>query len=197
MARFSTILLISSFIFLQQGWAGDKAHWLDEYRDKTELFNVEGYRVTRYRSPPPDDSEDAQLVSTVQLQELIEKMDNLILLDVLPLSTAQGKFVQRKKRFNIPGSYWLPNVGKGELSEENEAYFRYYLEKITENSKVRPIVMYCRADCWMSWNAVKRARNWGYSNLYWYREGMNGWRDASLKEVESLPEPQLNDAGPQ
>lgn len=187
------VLLILVLIHVQPAISQNKAHWLDEYKDTTELFNSDGFRITRYRSPSPPDSEDAILINTEELHSLLSNTPNPILFDVLPLVTAQGVFVQRKERLNIPNSYWLPNVGKGVLGKANEAYFRYYLERYTGADKNKPIVMYCRADCWMSWNAVKRAKNWGYSNLYWYRDGMNGWRDADLRQVSSTPEPQLHD----
>ncbi len=44
----------------------------------------------------------------------------------------------------------------------------------------RPFVFYCLANCWMSWNAAKRAASWGYTRVYWYRDGTDGWEAAKL-----------------
>ena len=55
--------------------------------------------------------------------------------------------------------------------------------------KAKPIVLYCQADCWMSWNASKRASSWGYSNLYWFPEGDAGWKEAGNKLAEAKPVP--------
>ena len=44
----------------------------------------------------------------------------------------------------------------------------------------RLLVFYCLANCWMSWNAAKRALSLGYPNVAWYRDGTDGWLAASL-----------------
>ena len=43
----------------------------------------------------------------------------------------------------------------------------------------------------MSWNAAKRAAGWGYTQIYWYRDGINGWEAAKLpmKDIEPVPTP--------
>ena len=70
---------------------------------------------------------------------------------------------------DIPGSLWLPDVGRGALSPELEGYFRDHLEAATARRHDMPVVFYCLADCWMSWNAAKRAASWSYTQVYWYR----------------------------
>ena len=42
------------------------------------------------------------------------------------------------------------------------------------------LVIYCQANCWMSWNAAKRALSYGYPNVAWYPEGTDGWQRADL-----------------
>ena len=49
----------------------------------------------------------------------------------------------------------------------------------------RPIVFYCLADCWMSWNAS--AVGWGYTNLYWYRDGIDAWEAARVPTADAEP----------
>ena len=44
----------------------------------------------------------------------------------------------------------------------------------------RLLVIYCQADCWMSWNAAKRALSYGYPNVAWYPDGTDGWERAGL-----------------
>ena len=89
-------------------------------------------------------------------------------------------------RENIPGSVWLPNVGYGELSAEFADYFRTELERLTGGDKSKPLVFYCDANCWMSWNAAKRAMTYGYSAVQWYPDGTDGWKEADLP-LESRP----------
>jgi PQQ-dependent catabolism-associated CXXCW motif protein len=92
---------------------------------------------------------------------------------------------------DIPGSIWLPEIGRGALSPQIEAYFRAHLDAATEGRRDVPVVFYCLAECWMSWNAAKRAASWGYTRVYWYRDGTDGWEAANLPThiAEPVPEP--------
>ena len=51
------------------------------------------------------------------------------------------------------------------------------------------IVIYCLRDCWMSWNAAKRAMTMGYRNVVWYPDGTDGWEDALLTLAPCKAEP--------
>jgi PQQ-dependent catabolism-associated CXXCW motif protein len=95
-------------------------------------------------------------------------------------------------------SVWLPNVGLGSPSPEFMAYFEDSLAALTKDDPSRPLVFYCDANCWMGYNAAKRAmREFGYSNVYWYPEGVQGWQSAGLKlvEAEPVPMPEVATAG--
>ena len=93
-----------------------------------------------------------------------------------------------KPRFDIPGSLWLPDTGYGELAPVMLDYFRRGLDKAL-GGRQRPLVFYCLKDCWMSWNAAKRAMALGYSNVAWYPEGSDGWAAAGLPVEKRAPEP--------
>ncbi len=56
-------------------------------------------------------------------------------------------------------------------------------------ARARPLVFYCLKDCWMSWNAAKRALELGYKNVDWYPEGSDGWAAAGLPLEKRTPEP--------
>ena len=96
--------------------------------------------------------------------------------------------VSRPRR-NIPGSLWLANVGYGALTPKLERYFRDNLDAATQGHRDRAVIFYCLADCWMSWNAARRAVRWGYRNVYWYRDGTDGWSDAGLPTAVAEPVP--------
>jgi rhodanese-related sulfurtransferase len=83
----------------------------------------------------------------------------------------------------------LPDVGRGALSPELERYFRDHLEVATKSRRDTPVVFYCFADCWMGWNATRRAASWGFTRLYWYRDGIDGWEAAKLPVAEAEPVP--------
>jgi PQQ-dependent catabolism-associated CXXCW motif protein len=89
----------------------------------------------------------------------------------------------------IPRSVWLPDTGYGELAPVTADYFRGSLQRVTEGDQSKLLVIFCLRDCWMSWNAAKRAIEWGYRNVAWYPDGSDGWQEASLPLVEATPEP--------
>lgn len=163
------------------------ASWPGVFDDDSELFTLEGYRLLRYRSPTPAQHEQATTLSTEQLVNMLKNIPPPALLDVQPLIWKDGFFIQKEPRLHIPGSRWTPNVGQGELEESWADYFQQNLLDITQGRQDYPVVIYCTADCWMSWNAIKRAKEWGYSHLYWYRDGSDGWQEADLDTAEGVP----------
>ncbi len=153
----------------------------------------EGYRTDNYRAPVPATLAGVRVLRTEQA-ETIWRSRSGVFVDVLPRppkppNLPAGTIWRDKPRFNIPGSMWLPDTGYGELAVTTETYLRQGLVKATGGSKAKLLVIYCQADCWMSWNAAKRALSYGYSNVAWYPEGTDGWQRAELPMAESQPEP--------
>jgi PQQ-dependent catabolism-associated CXXCW motif protein len=55
------------------------------------------------------------------------------------------------------------------------------LEQASGGRKDMPLVFYCLSThCWMSYNAALRAINLGYTNVLWYRGGIEAWQMAGL-----------------
>ncbi|WP_027551111.1 PQQ-dependent catabolism-associated CXXCW motif protein [Bradyrhizobium sp. Cp5.3] len=157
-----------------------------------EPFEPEGYRTDNYRAPVPATLEGARVLSTAQA-EAIWRAKSAAFVDVLPRppkpSLPAGTVWRDMPRNNIPGSIWLPDAGYGALSPAMDDYFRRGLAHATHGDKAAPLVIYCQADCWMSWNAAKRARAYGYANVAWYPDGTDGWERASLPTEKAQPEP--------
>jgi sulfur-oxidizing protein SoxY len=80
----------------------------------------------------------------------------------------------------IPGSVWLAGVGQGTLDTSLEGFYRQRLAQATKNDVNHPIVVYCHERCWLSWNAAKRAIRYGYRQVYWFPDGIEGWRAAGF-----------------
>ncbi len=56
-------------------------------------------------------------------------------------------------------------------------------------NKQHPIVLYCLSpECWMSYNASLRAINLGYTNVLWYRGGIESWKKAGLPVQTAGPQ---------
>ena len=152
-----------------------------------------GYRMSNFRSPVPGSLAGATVV-TVEQVEALARSDEVLLVDVLPRppkpkNLKEGTIWRPRPRNNIPGSAWLPNTGFGALPEEMERYFGDNLSRLTEGDKSRKILFYCLANCWMSWNAAKRALSLGYSQIYWFPEGTDAWIAAGLPTEPSEPVP--------
>ncbi|MFN0192950.1 MAG: PQQ-dependent catabolism-associated CXXCW motif protein [Aestuariivirga sp.] len=150
-----------------------------------------GYRMDNYRAAVPSSLQGAGVILTDEAEHLWKQKEALFL-DVMPRlprpkDLPEGTIWRDKPRHNIPGSVWLANVGYGALTTEMETYFRGGLEAKTGGDLSRKIVFYCMTDCWMSWNAAKRALSWGYANVLWYPAGADGWEAGGLPLAEAKP----------
>jgi len=151
------------------------------------------YRMEAYRAPTPASLAGAGVLTNEAAHELwAAKAAHFI--DVLPRppkpkDLPEGTIWHVPPRDNIPDSVWLPNVGFGALSPEMEEYFQTNLQRITSGDASAAIVIYCLADCWMSWNAAKRSLALGYRNVYWYPEGTDGWAAAGWPLQAATPVP--------
>ncbi len=88
---------------------------------------------------------------------------------------------------DIAGSIWLADVGRGALAPAVEARFRADLARLSGGNRSADLVFYCLSQCWMSWNAAKRAVQLGYGNVIWYPDGADGWQAAGLPLVVNHP----------
>ena len=159
----------------------------------------EGYRTEDYRAPVPETLAGGRVLTTAEA-EAIWRARSGVFIDVLPRppkpsNLPAGTVWRDKPRFNIPGSVWLPDTGYGELAEATENYLRQGLVRISGGNRTALLVVYCQADCWMSWNAAKRILSYGYPNVAWYPDGTDGWERANLPVVESQPEPRPVEQG--
>ncbi len=151
------------------------------------------YRMEDFRAPVPAALAGATVVSAETARALAEGGE-VVLIDVMPRppkpqGLKPGTIWRPRPRYNIPGSIWLPNTGYGALSDHVEGYFRDALARLTRNDKTQGILFYCLADCWMSWNAAKRAISYGYESVYWFPEGTDAWTALGLPTAKSEPEP--------
>jgi PQQ-dependent catabolism-associated CXXCW motif protein len=151
----------------------------------------DGYRMDDYRTPTPDTVPGAAVIHTDELQKLLGDIFQLregrgvVLIDVLPAprrpsESKPGTPWMPEPHHDLPGSVWLPEVGRGAISEARDAWLRERLHQLSFGDPRRPIVFYCLKDCWMSWNAAKRAATYGYERVYWYSDGTDGWEAAGL-----------------
>jgi PQQ-dependent catabolism-associated CXXCW motif protein len=159
----------------------------------SEVIEPDGYRVDEYRAPTPTSLRGATTIDTLQA-ETLWRNHVAAFVDVLPRpprpsNLPKDTLWRDKPRANIPDSTWLPDTGYGALAPTMEDYFSRGLQKASGGDRTKLLVIYCLADCWMSWNAAKRALSLGYPNVAWYREGTDGWLAAGLPTQDATPEP--------
>ncbi|HWP14120.1 MAG TPA: PQQ-dependent catabolism-associated CXXCW motif protein [Xanthobacteraceae bacterium] len=179
MMRLALNLVLGALVFAQAARAA-------------EVKEPDSYRTDDYRSPTPATLRGAKAVATDEA-EAIWKSGNAVFIDVMPHpprppGLPPGTIWRERPRLNIPGSIWLPDTGYGALAGVTENYLRSNLERVSGGDRGKLLVFYCLRNCWMSWNAAKRALAIGYTNVAWYPDGTDGWEDALLPLQESKPE---------
>ncbi len=86
----------------------------------------------------------------------------------------------------LGGDYMLPNAlsapglaTPGNYNDRTQQQASVWLAQVTGGDPSVPVVVYCSDPmCWMSYNAALRAVAAGYTNVYWYRGGLQAWQMA-------------------
>lgn len=152
-----------------------------------------GLKMEHYRGPTPACVPNAATLDVPSLQAL-QRKEKPILIDVWAILLRRetgfpSEWLPNEEHDSLPGAVWLPNVGYGKLEPDIETYLQHNLQRLSGGDKGKPLVFFCVADCWMSWNAAQRVREYGYTNVYWYKDGVDGWAEAGLplSKVDPLP----------
>ncbi len=150
-----------------------------------------GYWTGPMGGPVPATIAGGRVIDTARLAGLIAK-GNPVLVDVGPMPHKPDNFAADAwappPHRTIPGSIWLPGAGAGDLPPQRDVWYRSWLQALTGGNPTRPLVVFCHPDCWGSWNAARRAIRYGYANVLWYEEGIEGWQDSGRETQEVQPE---------
>jgi PQQ-dependent catabolism-associated CXXCW motif protein len=155
------------------------------------LFDAEGYRNTRYRSPVRADPHPAMEIDLPTALALEPGTDALFI-DVMPVEggvrdPASGVWTLSREHLTIPGALWYPETGRAPV---DAALWQALESKVIEARRTtpnRPVILFCRTDCWMSWNAARRLAANGIANIGWLAEGTDGWHAAGRPLVVAQP----------
>ena len=153
----------------QAAWAADDA-----------LFDGEGHRRARYRAPVNRDPAPARRIALADALKL-RPGENALFIDVLPAEggvrdAATGRWTLAEPHETIPGARWFPEVGRAPV---DAVLWAGLVAAVRARHPGWPVVVFCRADCWMSWNAARRLALGGMSGAFWLAEGIEGWHDAA------------------
>lgn len=151
-----------------------------------------GYWLGPIHGAVPATIAGGTVLDTAALAHLVAG-GGVVLLDVAdaprrPVGLPAGTLWLPPAHRDIPGSVWLPNVGRGVISPRFAAWFQARLAALTGGNRDRRIVVYCHPRCWMSWNAAKRVINDGYRAVFWYPGGIEGWEHAGHPTAVAKPE---------
>ncbi len=99
----------------------------------------------------------------------------------------------------LGGHQRLPNAfdataasAGGSFEDRVQSRFEAQLGQMTGGRKEAPLILYCSSiHCWMSYNAALRAIHAGYTNVFWYRGGLEAWNTmAQMSAQFSSAQPQ-------
>ena len=121
--------------------------------------------------PTPTSIPGGQVITTKGLVALVQgRQVPTILFDVLG---------QLETLPNAVPSAWLAQAGS--FNDSVQQQVSQMLGQRTEGRKDVALVFYCLSrECWMSYNAALRAIHAGYTNVLWYRGGIEAWKSAGL-----------------
>lgn len=155
------------------------------------LFGPDGYRIAAYRAPVSRPPAGVGRIAPAAAAALRPGRDALFL-DVLPAEgghrESDGRWRLAAQHESIPGARWFPEAGRGVPEPDIALWFAAGVRRLTGGRRDRMLVVFCRSDCWMSWNAARRLRAMGYRNVWWLAEGTDGWRDLGRPLVRVAPE---------
>lgn len=91
----------------------------------------------------------------------------------------------------LPGALAaVPASQPGNFQDPTQQQFGQFLQQTTQGRRDLPLVFYCASShCWMSYNAALRAIRLGYTNVLWYRGGLEAWQAAGQPTLRSLQAP--------
>lgn len=157
-----------------------------------DLFDAgSGLRIAAYRAPVPGSVPGGRVIGADDLARIAA--GGALLLDVLPapghMIQPDGSWIMPERHQTIAGAVWLPETGRGDIEPDIADYLDHSLALCTGGERAHPIAVFCRSDCWMSWNAVQRIAGLGYDNLYWFPGGIEEWQDLDRPMQTAIPLP--------
>ena len=136
------------------------------------------YRGEPYNAPVPATLAGAQVIDGDGAIALHQA--GAVFIDVYPRvkqpeGLPEGTIWRAPRHDTIPGAIWLWDTGYQNLHPTEQARLTNGLAAATGGDKSSPVVIFCRADCWMSWNAARRAVAEGYAAVSWFPGGIDDW----------------------
>jgi len=160
---------------------------------KSAVAEPSGFWTGPVNSPTPETLTGGKVIHKARELRTLLRQGGAVIVDVSnaprrPEGLAPGARWLPVPHRAIPGSLWIPGVGLGEIPVSVDDFFRERLSVATGDHLARPLVFYCHKTCWLSWNAAKRAISYGYRNVHWFRDGVEGWKAAGYPTAVIEPQ---------
>ena len=123
-----------------------------------------------------------RVITTTALRDALRRADRP---EVIEVSSLTGPRIA-----TIPGALWLDKAGLGrwQVSDESSVHAKLFRDAMARLApdKARPLVFTCySATCWQAYRAALRALAIGYTDVAWYRGGVQSWIVAGLPVAQS------------
>lgn len=143
-----------------------------------EAPQPEGFRGPPYQAELPTALTGARTIDADEAQRL--HAEGAAFIDVYPRQKKPQNLPEHtvwraEPHLTIPDALWLYDTGYERLKASEQSRLEVGLAEASGGDFAAPLVIFCRADCWMSWNAAKRAVALGYKQVLWFPEGTEGW----------------------
>lgn len=145
-----------------------------------ELFDAQGYRQIRFQAPVSREPHPANRIAAAAAAGLRPNIDALFI-DVLPTDggvrdPGTGRWRLPAPHLSVPGALWHPETGRAPPDPQLWQGLRDAVASARRKHPGIPVILYCRTDCWMGWNAARRLAGEGVPNVWWLADGIEGWR---------------------
>ena len=150
-----------------------RAHDPSEARELQD-FGVpaqDGLHAGQMHGPTPNRIPGGAVITTGALRALLqERNSQALVFDVLGAEEMLPNALQAAWA-SQPGSY----------NDQVQQQFAQALSAQLRGQTNTPLIFYCAStQCWMSYNAALRAIRAGYTQVFWYRGGLEAWKAAGM-----------------
>ena len=165
---FTRLALLAPLVALLAGLAAQAQDVVEEDRDFGVTPSTE-LQIENHASPTPLEIPRGITLRTVELRRMMQAPVEAqpLLFDVLGGDGHE----------TLPGAIWIPGAGRGTSFDDGlQAHLANFLQFATRGNKAKTMVFYCTGPrCWLSYNAALRAMRLGYTDVRWYRGGIQAW----------------------
>jgi hypothetical protein len=150
---------------------------LRDHAEEDADFGVpaDGHLHDRIRGLTPTTAPGAATIRTAELRRLLDDRKPIVI-DTQWLPTGQS----------IPGAYAVRDAGLGGgMSDAMQDHLRKKVFEFTKGDFATPVVAVgWNSEAFDGYNLTLRLVALGYTNVYWYRSGVEAWQVAGLPETE-------------